>query len=51
MSLSKLNFNKIILNFKSCIIITTKFLKELVLKENDNYFGFEILCHLNKKLL
>ena len=33
------------------IAITTKLLRELMQKRNDNYFGFEILCHLNKKLL
>ena len=33
-----------------CIFIKTKFLKELLQKHNDNYFGFEILYHLNKKI-
>ena len=36
----------IILDFKSYIIITVKFLKELIKKGNDNYFRFEILYQL-----
>ena len=44
----KKNYSKreiiIILVLKSCIIITTKFLKRL------NYFGFEILCRLNNEV-
>ena len=27
-----------------------KYFKELLQKRNDNYFGFEIMCHLNKKI-
>ena len=41
----------ILQNFKPYIIITTKLLKELLQKKNDNYFGIEILCYLDKKLL
>ena len=34
---------------KSCMAITTKFFKELLQNENDNYFEFEILYdHYNK---
>ena len=35
----------------TCIIVTTKLLKELLQKINHNYFGFEILCYLHKKYL
>ena len=35
---------------KSCIIITTKFLKELFQKKN-NCFLFEILCQINNKII
>ena len=41
----------IILGLYYYIIQTIKFLKVLLQKRNDNYFGFEVLCHLKNKLL
>ena len=38
------------LGFKSCIFITTKLLKELLLKRNDNVSRFEISYHHYNKI-